>query len=276
MAYKTPAEIFNAVFDSSSNSIKAVSKTEGEVLNLIYDPENAALRVMFSDDSKSSAGSVIDGEAATYADLPEASEHTGEIYIVQKTTGVYLINRKQAGMYRSDGSVWNLLDVNLQADKVYYAGTVAGADNVQDALNAVQTLLGGKLGTSDTAADSSKLGGYDLFGSGGVIDRGSNSNGEYVKFADGTLICTKNVSDTCDIIVSFFGGFRSGGITWIFPVSFAAGTYPAVFGSIKAVTAFAVSAYSQSNSYSTYQYLAVTSQASAARQAHLVAIGRWY
>jgi hypothetical protein len=32
----------------------------------------------------------------------------------------------------------------------------------------------------------------NALGVGGIIERGSNANGEYVKFADGTLICTYN------------------------------------------------------------------------------------
>ncbi len=34
---------------------------------------------------------------------------------------------------------------------------------------------------------------------GAIIERGSNSNGEYVKFADGTLICTRITPETIDI-----------------------------------------------------------------------------
>lgn len=36
---------------------------------------------------------------------------------------------------------------------------------------------------------------------GAIIERGSNSNGEYVKYADGTLICTQEASYTVDVDV---------------------------------------------------------------------------
>jgi hypothetical protein len=49
-----------------------------------------------------------------------------------------LINRRQAGMYRSDGTSWSLLDVNLSADKVYYTGTLT-SENVLDALEELNT-----------------------------------------------------------------------------------------------------------------------------------------
>ena len=42
----------------------------------------------------------------TFADLPEASKHENEIYIVKTATGVMFVNRKRAGLYLSDGSGW--------------------------------------------------------------------------------------------------------------------------------------------------------------------------
>ncbi|GAH65411.1 unnamed protein product, partial [marine sediment metagenome] len=47
----------------------------------------------------------------TYADLPLASGYTGEIYVVLTATGVWGINRKRSGMWRSDGVNWNRLGV---------------------------------------------------------------------------------------------------------------------------------------------------------------------
>jgi hypothetical protein len=132
--YKTTAEILNAVF--AGDALSTVYKTDAEVLNLVYDPEANALKVNIEGFSGGGTGgeSIIDGEVSTYAELPPASEHAGEIYIVSTTTGIPLINRRQAGMYRSDGVAWTLLDVDLQADKVYYSGALTAA-NVADALD---------------------------------------------------------------------------------------------------------------------------------------------
>jgi hypothetical protein len=137
MSYKSMKEILNAVFDSSDGTLKTTYKTEGEVFNLIYDESANALRVNI-DGFTGGTGGIIDGEAATFADLPDATEHAGDIYIVHTTTGLMLINRRQAGMYRSDGTSWSLLDVNLSADKVYYTGTLA-SENVLDALEELNT-----------------------------------------------------------------------------------------------------------------------------------------
>lgn len=48
-------------------------------------------------------------EVATYADLPAAASHSGAIYVVQTASGLWLITRKEAGLYRSDGSTWSRL-----------------------------------------------------------------------------------------------------------------------------------------------------------------------
>jgi hypothetical protein len=44
-----------------------------------------------------------------YANLPAASTHPSEIYIVLTSTGIWLINRKDAGMYYSNGVIWTRL-----------------------------------------------------------------------------------------------------------------------------------------------------------------------
>lgn len=45
----------------------------------------------------------------TYAELPDVAEKAGDIYIVLQSTGVYLINRHEKGMYYSDGITWTRL-----------------------------------------------------------------------------------------------------------------------------------------------------------------------
>jgi hypothetical protein len=54
------------------------------------------------------SNNIIDGEAQTYALLPAANEHTGEIWAALTSTGIYLINYHSAGLYISDGVDWNV------------------------------------------------------------------------------------------------------------------------------------------------------------------------
>jgi hypothetical protein len=52
--------------------------------------------------------SFIDGEVNTHADLPDATTKNGESWLVKTTTGVIYVNRKVAGLYLSNGTVWTL------------------------------------------------------------------------------------------------------------------------------------------------------------------------
>ncbi len=52
---------------------------------------------------------IIDGEVNSYANLPLASNHNGEIWIVKTTTGVVFVNKKFAGLYISNGATWTIL-----------------------------------------------------------------------------------------------------------------------------------------------------------------------
>ncbi|MCM8782393.1 MAG: hypothetical protein NC828_05015 [Candidatus Omnitrophica bacterium] len=45
-------------------------------------------------------------EVNTYDDLPPASGHAGEIYIVRESSGIWPFNRRRAGMWRSNGTSW--------------------------------------------------------------------------------------------------------------------------------------------------------------------------
>jgi hypothetical protein len=107
---------------------------------------------------------------------------------------------------------------------------------------------------------------------GAIIERGSNANGEYVRFADGTQICRVRVTQA-DVAISvpFMGGFRSSGYTWSPPAGFV--------GDIE----FLGSPYSSADAFSiniggagSYFFTAITSQPAATRTCNLFAIGRWY
>jgi hypothetical protein len=68
----------------------------------------------------------IEGKVLTFANLPLASSQTDKIWLVEQSSGVWLVNYKQAGLYKSDGTNWNLLDstsdivntLNNKADKL--------------------------------------------------------------------------------------------------------------------------------------------------------------
>lgn len=63
-------------------------------------------------------------EVDTYADLPLASERPEGIYVVLTATGVWGVNRKRTGMWRSNGVNWNRLGVSPTALEL---GAIEGA-----------------------------------------------------------------------------------------------------------------------------------------------------
>lgn len=112
-----------------------------------------------------------------------------------------------------------------------------------------------------------KLDALDLeLGSKNVVERGSNANGAYVRFADGTQICTHSMN------VGPWGANASASAIW---------TYPSVFSLAANVSA-------NGNSASPHLYNASASGASsnaavyyggasgATGAVELIAIGRWY
>ena len=65
---------------------------------------------------------------------------------------------------------------------------------------------------------------------GGVIERGSNANGDYVRFADGTQICTSPDIPTGPISNQAGALWQSNHLAWTFPAAFAPGVPPILTG----------------------------------------------
>jgi hypothetical protein len=101
--------------------------------------------------------------------------------------------------------------------------------------------------------------------SGGAMERGSNANGEYVKFADGTMICTHTIATSA-----------SAEVLW---------TYPAAFSKLGALTATPLNTLniSQSprfravdNANAELSIFKSDNTRLAAPIVQLSAVGRWY
>ena len=69
---------------------------------------------LFNKTFSSSGGTPTSGstypQVANYAALPSAAAHNGKIYVVLNPTGSYILNRKEAGLYYSNGLTWAILD----------------------------------------------------------------------------------------------------------------------------------------------------------------------
>lgn len=101
---------------------------------------------------------------------------------------------------------------------------------------------------------------------GAVIERGSNANGEYVRFADGLQICTALVStsDVADTV-------------WTFPASFSTtgGLTPLISGA-QSTTARTAGINALTTTTATFNLLVAATNARVATSVRVAAIGRWF
>ena len=107
---------------------------------------------------------------------------------------------------------------------------------------------------------------------GAVIERGSTANGDYVRFADGTQICTVTLS-AVDCTNATGALFASAVFTWDFPMGFATGATPAVSGAAGAASRF-LGLDAPSGTQASGQVLSAVSDPTQLAPT-LVAIGRW-
>lgn len=114
---------------------------------------------------------------------------------------------------------------------------------------------------------------------GGIIERGSNSDGEYVKFADGTMQCMLTASESAPIEVVFdASGYRSQTSAFAYPHSFLT---PPKLVLNPTVSSYVVNTIENTGSSSRetqarFVYLSANSQSSATRTTTIFATGRWY
>lgn len=202
------------------------------------------------------------------------------------TPGAIFVSLDGASLPPADFTATNGTTVVLASGSGIVAGSillvhVLSAFEVADALP-----LGG------TAADSSKLGGTaaaefyrrgNILGAvslaggvptGAIIERGSNANGEYVRFADGTQICFGVSSMTTDTAYGSTGLFYAltPALT-TFPASFANTSYRVASAatSVNILTGGAVPV-----SGSTCRVTGMYPANAAPISVNWIAIGRWY
>ncbi|WP_050604274.1 hypothetical protein [Ruegeria sp. 6PALISEP08] len=106
---------------------------------------------------------------------------------------------------------------------------------------------------------------------GAVIERGSNANGEFVRFADGTQICTATLS-AVDCTNAEGAFFVSSAIAWDFPATFTAA--PSVSGSGGATNRF-IGMDTPNTTHVNCKVLSTLSDSSTLPPT-VTAIGRWY
>ncbi|MFC3555783.1 hypothetical protein ACFONF_16570, partial [Alcaligenes endophyticus] len=108
---------------------------------------------------------------------------------------------------------------------------------------------------------------------GAIIERGSNANGEYVKYADGTQICYLPWGAVSSPALSAYGVAFSADLNWTFPKPFLAP--PAVSGSFQPLSSRGwLSASSVSKTMAVLTLWAAYNEGAGSDQS-VMAIGRW-
>lgn len=110
---------------------------------------------------------------------------------------------------------------------------------------------------------------------GAIIERGSNANGEFVKYADGTLICTFYKVDLA-VALTLSNGVYYNSLVWTFPSTFIATPSIASAGFVSGILSWA-SADGQASS-ATVGYVSVFANVAATADVYFIpmAIGRWW
>ena len=170
--------------------------------------------------------------------------------------------RSTARIRNTDGSLRLSADNNDEQAASEIVFLVDGSEKMS--IDASGTLLspGGAAFVGTVATGSTN---------GAIIERGSNANGEYVKFADGTMICTQAIGSV-DINISAGNVYRSNSINADFPATFD--SVPVGSGSIgNTVTAWANGRTGSTTqwSFSAFSYTSRTGDT-----VKLTAIGRWF
>ncbi|VDC33119.1 pyocin knob domain-containing protein [Pseudogemmobacter humi] len=108
---------------------------------------------------------------------------------------------------------------------------------------------------------------------GAVIERGLNANGEYVRWADGTQICTRTDLSAPNASTVVGGLFSSGDVAWTFPASFAVA--PVVTCAPAEAHSFGSVPYVPSTTSATLRALSAVTRAGTV-PIRAQAIGRWF
>lgn len=171
----TPVE-----FDAKANAMVAAQINMVSEINVIaaQTHNNAAAAFEQTQAASNAAKTSIE-----YASEAQGASNNAEIYADEAK-----IARNNAALYASEAK-------GARDDAATNAASV-NPDNLKNRANHTGTQPISTISGIGTAASMNAV------GAGGIIERGSNANGEYVRFADGTQICTRTVTGYSDGVIN--------------------------------------------------------------------------
>lgn len=107
---------------------------------------------------------------------------------------------------------------------------------------------------------------------GAILERGANANGEFLRLADGKMICTRSNLSTPNASTALGALFRSADVPWTFPAAFAAA--PVVCGQVDDFDSWLATGVPGTGSC-TLRALSAVAKGSALTL-RVTAIGRWF
>ncbi|MEO4000304.1 hypothetical protein [Mesorhizobium sp. CAU 1732] len=263
-----------------------------------WNSANAALRpgdTIESDDGRRATILTINSATSITLDKPwRGTTQTAQPYKVWYTPDdVYLEGQARQALAQTgkpnigalaglDGTGGDKLPYLTGASTMALTPLPAFARSLLDSVNAAS--LWTTIGASAPPASAFRRG--NILGpvsqsagvpTGAVIDSGSNANGRYARFADGTQICTQPAFNIASINNALGVLFRSGQQTWTFPAAFTAS--PSVNGknNTGATYAWFGSAFTDDASTANSNFGVFSSASvSTATSWSLFAIGRWF
>ena len=258
-----------------------VSETRQARDEAVEAAESTAGSAEAAEDSASSASASADAAAnsATAAATSETNAATSETNAAQSATDA----QDAVDTIDEPTIVRDFGDQTIGGVKTFSDGVEAdsyGGDGVTQ--SATDTTTGRVILTDHGWTAGNLLGTVSQSGgdpTGAVIERGSNSNGEYVRFADGTQICTND--DVANVSVEDEAGnwWRSESFTWDFPVGFAGRplTYGGIGGTSGSDLNRVVGCFGQSSaSQATGRVFSATGASGTTSRIGLCAVGRWF
>lgn len=150
-----------------------------------------------------------------------------------------------------------------------------GGTGVTSVLSLLGSLMGsGAYSKQNVLGTVSQSGGAPT---GAVIERGSNANGEYIKFADGTMICTATIQFNSVAITNAYGASSwYGGIAWTLPMAFTAVPHSSCTALATGRLLTAVSTTSVTSSSLPYYVYDLAGASTQTVYTRWFAIGRWF